>query len=524
MWSLPTWTAKRGHAPIGRHLFAVPVDRLRTTLSFGPIAERVLWLIHHTVRDQRIPQLLLAKSIICEWIWGASQTRRSLQTLQQTLASLAKLRVGEWPDKDGTPPLEQSLPLFEQITKKADSFEFVVDEGFLGSLEQFAVEQDGQVTYEFPTRKKLRTLRVSQQLQDVYLPIYLGDFAVCKRFRPRQKRLFQAVVNELTYPPRTKDDSQKKVTVRSLESAAIIAGDRVVGYGGKGVVECSCLEPLMNYVGFNGNGVRRGQGYKLVTWMKKAGYSAGELRQFIEDLLVLCDELGLRVSGIGKGLDTWRSLSDIGVLAASGGLAQRKLDELHVRMYAKADCFESWNQFFRWHHNPEVTIAADQAEQTAGVLEKLRGVLHAKHLQQKQVAEELEVTKQHLSAVLTGKKSCSAGLRKRIQTFVASHAQPADGAAKSPIEPPKFDLVHVSIAEGSSTLQNAALQILRPRLVGHSHLFVGSQPQAFRQMDTVPNRTSHAATGQRLVGTVAGCRHCRDPRTGQQPVLRRRGR
>jgi hypothetical protein len=63
-----------------------------------------------------------------------------------------------------------------------------------------------------------------------------------------------------------------------------------------------------------------GQGYKLRTWTKKSGYSADELRQFVEDLFVLCDELGLRVAGIGKGLGSWRSLSNISVLVATGAV------------------------------------------------------------------------------------------------------------------------------------------------------------------------------------------------------------
>ncbi|MEI8375656.1 MAG: hypothetical protein WCJ35_22775 [Planctomycetota bacterium] len=208
-------------ARIDGQLFAIPTARLQKGLSFGLICERVLWLIYAEVRNQRIPQIHFPRQVLYKQIWGTSVTRRSPQTLRETLRGLAELRVAEWPPNQDAPPLAQSLPLFEQIHAEPDRFVFVVGDGLLGSLEQFAVRNDGGLVYKFPTGKELKGLRKQQQVQDVYLPIYLGDYAVCKRFTPRQKRLFQAVVNEVTCPPKSKDDNDTKRSSRSLDQAMV---------------------------------------------------------------------------------------------------------------------------------------------------------------------------------------------------------------------------------------------------------------------------------------------------------------
>ena len=131
-------------------------------------------------------------------IWDTSLTRRSAQTLRETLQGLTDLCVAEWSLDEDLPPLAQSLPLFEQIHVERDRFVFVVGEGLLGSLEQFAVKKGSGLAYEFPNGKRLKALRQEQRVQDLYLPIYLGQFTACKRFSARQKRLFQAIIHEAT--------------------------------------------------------------------------------------------------------------------------------------------------------------------------------------------------------------------------------------------------------------------------------------------------------------------------------------
>ena len=66
------------------------------------------------------------------------------------------------------------------------------------------------------------------------------------------------MINEVTYPPRSKENNDTNRSSRSLDQAMVISGDKVVGFNGSGTTECPDLDPLGNYVSFMGNGVRRG--------------------------------------------------------------------------------------------------------------------------------------------------------------------------------------------------------------------------------------------------------------------------
>jgi transcriptional regulator with XRE-family HTH domain len=438
------------------YLLAVPATRLEAGLSFGIVAERVLWTVHYEVRRQRIPQIRFERTSLCRVIWGTMQTRRSLQTLRQALRGLAELRVAEWSASQDSPPLAQSLPLFEQIVEESGSLTFVVGEGFLGSLERFAVQVDGNTRYDFPAGKRLKKLRKEQRVQDVFLPIYLGDLAACRQFSPRQKRLFQAVYREKTCPPKLKGPNGAGPAARSLDMPQVITGDKVVAYNPARMVECPYLDPLVNYVGFNGNGVRRGCGYRLRTWMRKAGYADAEYRTILDDLSALSRGLGITVAAIGPGNENWQSLGQVTYLATAGGRARRKLDGLHVRMYAKAGCFEQWNKRFHWDAGSD-GAGKQEGVRAIDVLERLREILRSERLQQQQIAAQFGIKKQYLSAVLKGKKRCSDKVRIQIEEFIADHVTTPDNGKVSPLEPLKFDLLDVQVKAGSSTLGDAAL-------------------------------------------------------------------
>ncbi len=445
-------------ARINAYLFAVPVVRLQKGLSFGAIAERVLWLAYSETRSRRVPQLRFSTEELLTQIWGSLRTRRSAQTLRRTLQGLAELRIAEWPPDMESPPLEQSLPLFVQINADSDSFVFVVGDGLLGSLEQFATRSDdGLVAYAFPTGKRLKSLRRQQRVQDVYLPIYLGDLAVCKRFTSRQKRLFQAIVNEVTCPPKGKESTDTAKLSRSLEQALVIRGDTVTGYNGQGTTECPYLMPQMNYVGFNGNGVRRGHGYKLRTWISKAGYLHAERLRFLDDLVLLSDELGLVVAAIGKGHDNWCPLSHIVLLARANASQTCDLENLHIRVYAKADCAEHWGRLFKWNPPPDTAIQPSEQLAATDVVDRLRETLLASGLQQQQLATQLKVSKQYLNAVLCGKKRCSGDLKKRIEKHLAHTTKPSHDCDTEPVDKPQFELLEVHVKKGSSTLRKAAV-------------------------------------------------------------------
>jgi predicted transcriptional regulator len=445
-------------ARIAGQIFAVPADRLTPDLGFGPIAERLLWLIHHEVRVQRVREIRLSRAELRQSIWGSSAHRNWLLKLRKALGSISKLRVGEW-DKEkeeDKPLLEHSLPLFEVVNddKDAKEFIFIIGEGFLGSLEQFADQDQDDGSYKFPGSKKLKELRKANQIVDVYLPIYLGDPAACRQLSPRQKRLLQAVIRELTFPPRDKQAPKKQPVSRSLSNGALIRSDLISGFNSKGTIECPCLDPDMNYVGFNGNGVRRGQGYKLATWRDKAGYGNDETQRFLNDLHVVSSYLGLIVGAVGKS-DGWCSQGRLRIMSREP-TCQRRLAGLHVRVYARADYIERWNQKFCWS---EAADPPSVSKTGFEVMDNLREVMAEKGIQQQQVARELGVTRQSISKMLKLNR-CSVTLKQRIEEFIDRITKQAAASDRKPIQPPEFELVKVRIKKGSPAMLDKALSYL----------------------------------------------------------------
>jgi transcriptional regulator with XRE-family HTH domain len=91
------------------------------------------------------------------------------------------------------------------------------------------------------------------------------------------------------------------------------------------------------------------------------------------------------------------------------------------------------------------------------VVEKLRESLHAGGLQQRQIAARLKVSKQFLSAVVSGKKRCPDELKRRLEKYLARHTKPSPGCTARPVENPQFELVPVQVKKGSATLRKADL-------------------------------------------------------------------
>ncbi|MEI8376792.1 MAG: bifunctional DNA primase/polymerase, partial [Planctomycetota bacterium] len=182
-----------------------------------------------------------------------------------------------------------------------------------------------------------------------------------------------------------------------------------------------------------------------------------EILRFLDDLTYMSIELGLIIAGIGRGTDNWCSLPRLASLARNDATGRRKLDNLHIRIYAKADCFARWNQLFQWDANPGAIVQGNQAGKDADVVERLRELLHSDGLQQQRVAAQLKVSKQYMSTVLNGKKRCSDKLKLKIEKFLARHTKPSPSRTARPVEKPQFELVDVQVKEGSTAMQKAAL-------------------------------------------------------------------
>ncbi len=121
-------------------------------------------------------------------------------------------------------------------------------------------------------------------------------------------------------------------------------------------VICPGLQPGGRYADFNGNGKRRGRGYRLfgargTGWLHKAGYPVpdddrgrGEsLRAFLTDLSGLAGRFGLIGCSIDPVNGEWLDLDAMVAVARLPG-GWKPLDRVHLRVYAPSDYLERWRE------------------------------------------------------------------------------------------------------------------------------------------------------------------------------------
>lgn len=447
-----TWAC----ATLEGYLFAVPVRRLKGGLCFDHATERVLWLVHSTLRAKRVPELWFDKRCLRELLFGQSHPQNWLPSLRKRLASLVDLRVGLGENAGMSAALCQSSRIFDRISEVDKGFRFLIADGILGSLAATPWRAEGKAHYTGPSLGKLRELRKQNRVQEVYLPVYLGDIAACRHLTSRQKYLLQAIIRELTHPPRERPPSDRSRSI-TLNDAQVIHGNEVVGFGGRGGAICPCLLPQLAYLGFNGNGVRRGQGYRLTTWATKGAYARAEVGMFLDDIGVLVQQLGLLVVAVGRGSGTWLDLDRLNRLWRQGSRGEEILEGYHVRIYAPAASFDQWDRKFRWGEQLELPDGQKNGPGKPDVLDDFAEVLTQKGMQQTHAARDLGVSKQYLSTVLKRTKPCSDGLRRKIEKLVAEHRTSNKSLTHGLPEPPAFQLAKPHVRKGSDDIRNAAL-------------------------------------------------------------------
>jgi len=166
---------------------------------------------------------------------------------------------------------------------------------------------------------------------------------------PRQQRLLQGIVYELTRPHKQKHGQH------------LVSGGKVITAGkGTYLVRCPLLDPERKYVVFGGNGLRRGRGYQIVGrtskgWLHRAGFPAAPDRgspvriaaisMLLDNFEVLARDLELVVAGYHAKRKEWKGLSDLQACVKTG-FGQDWLEECTVRIYAPADWLLRWRYFF----------------------------------------------------------------------------------------------------------------------------------------------------------------------------------
>jgi hypothetical protein len=404
-------------------------------VRLGTTAERLLWLIHQQVLRRRLSVLHLPDCLLAEAVWAGRE--RPAHWRQEVLAVLRGLtwlhltdgEVGESAvpgadtvvlthaaDLRGTDNDACQEACASPLDRPHHHYLINVGRGFLGILEGFARAEDdnGVRSYAFPVGGKhkqsssLRAAGKSGRLVTVYLPAKLGDRTVCEALTLPQHRLLQAIVRETTRE--TKQDRQ------SVSEAEVLHGNAIPTTDGKGNFACNLLDPEGAYVGFNGNKLLKGRGYRLLSqdgWLARAGYSPGEVSAFLADLSILADTLSLVPVAIDPQNLACLGPQEMSALVSSTpgvGTIRR----LHLRLYAPADYLARWNGVFRWQEDvSQGTDASNPAILISSALER-------KVVSQRQLAEGIGVDRSLLNKVLRGKRGWPEGWLDRAVKWLSS--------------------------------------------------------------------------------------------------------
>ncbi|NQU26417.1 MAG: bifunctional DNA primase/polymerase [Candidatus Nealsonbacteria bacterium] len=427
------------------------LDRIVSALRFGPIAERVLWVIHRRVMQARRSLVRLPDRRLARLIWGPGDgacPHHWRKTLREVFEGLAWLHVAVWPE-DGLPLLGRQSAL---VTHAADlrgspgdgcdddcpdrdgashgHFLVNIGRGLLGVLEQFARPDDGSGvrTYDFKIRGKkgegptLASVGKTGKLVTIYLPAKLGDPAVRSKFIPSQHRLLQAILRETTRKTKTKANRSNP------GEAEVLTGNVIPGIRRNRPITCSLLDPSGRYVGFNGNGKRKGLGYGLMTpggWLVKAGYDRDALDEFFADLAVLTESLGLIAVGIYFPTSRCFDLEQLQVLAGTPA-GRRVLVKTHLQIYTRSDYVRRWNEHFGW---------ADDLAKVEALLADPPGTLVAemkrKRITQRALARGIEADPSFIGKILRGKKRWPRKLLEKAQAWVAAREDPDDAGPRA---------------------------------------------------------------------------------------------
>ena len=409
--------------------------RGQTPIPWGPHTARVLWAIHSLVMNTAYSVVQIPDVWLADRVWGCDKAkpRHWRGELAKILNGLMRLHVGDAP--------KGKMPLFSSRTRLisgvADSskqptgdpcsaacpagggprhhhFLVQIGQGFLGVLEQFAPQDAaGPRQYEFKARGKpdagpsLREFAKRGDIRTVYLPARLGDPAACAQLPRLGDGLLQTLVRETTRPPRKQNRRRTPVGTPN--------GDQVRSFNGRSLVRCPLLKQDACYTGFNGNGRRRGLGYKLTTWMERAGFEREGPIPFLDALSGLAAMLDLTVVGLGGGRQEWYSLTEMQALARTVD-GRQTLNRIHVRIYTEDDHWRRWAKTFGW---PEVTSRS--ASPSAQAPRPLASLVRELHIKPAEMAAALGVDPSFLSKVLRGVKSAP----KRLMASITKHLEKA---------------------------------------------------------------------------------------------------
>ncbi|MEI8373846.1 MAG: bifunctional DNA primase/polymerase [Planctomycetota bacterium] len=402
-------------------------------MHLGRLAERLLWVIHRKVLEQKRSVIVLADFEIGNGLWGRDRNAWPNHWRQNTieiLQGLIWLHVAEYA-ADGSLLLGTQSALLTNIADMrhtspercpdycpgldgARHHHYLVNigRGFLGILERFAQGDDeaGERLYDFPigtarsSGTTLRRVGKIGRLTSLYLPAKLGDPQSCGSLDVDQHRVLQMLVGETT--------RKKRRGRQSLSGPHVFVGNRVPGLRSDTEIECPLLPQTGNYIGFNGNKKRWGQGYLTGTWAARAGF-ARDAGAMFDTIANMPAQIGLIIAGLEPGSGSWYALSQLQAMSASAS-GRRTLSRLHLRAFTSADYIPQWNSFFQW---PGPMIEpVQQGNRAFGLLAALQRHGVTKLALATGIGKDASL----VSKILTGKRRCSDAFIAQAEAWIAS--------------------------------------------------------------------------------------------------------
>lgn len=426
------------------------LERLRIKFRFGPRSERMVWAIHLELMRQRQSSVIISETWLCKQVWPNNRPANWRTELSELLTGLSILHISDSP-RDSVASFGDATSMLTdfQLRRRGDSSgcpEQCIEHGgephghvritagraFLGCLERLheGTGTSGKRVYSVVSlsdksderRRKERLLRgigKDGNLTSLFVPSKLGNPRDIQRFTPSQQRLLQVLYRERT---RSSDKNHEPIA----DSEQIVGGfvPPIAANRRKlpaPWIPCPLLDSVSVYCGFNGNGYRKGRGYRLATWLQKSRYKTS--REFLVDLQILTTELHLIVAVLAprsrQGDASWLNLDEIMSLAMS---RPRVADMYHLRVYVRDDFMERWCNQFGWE-----THELDSEPEPR---ESLRALMESHQLTQRELAKALQIDPSAFSKMLSGKRRLPPDSVLLAQQWISDTHDLDGGAAR----------------------------------------------------------------------------------------------
>ena len=192
--------------------------------------------------------------------------------------------------------------------------------------------------------------------------------------------------------------------------------------------------PDGDYVLFNGTGTagrRRlhGYGFRLATWMAKAGYGAAAGYPVLGDLLALRAPFGLCVAAWNTRTREWKTLDELAALRGTAP-GRRWLDRCVLRIYAPAGYLARWRQYFAGRLGfssipggqeapTAAAAAAAPAPVTVRTAEELQAWMRREGLTDAALAAALGLHRTAVTRYRRGRRRWRAGFQAKLDAYLA---------------------------------------------------------------------------------------------------------